>query len=36
LADLIGLTRSIWILVFLPGLAGLLAFCLATPSDRGA
>ena len=36
LADLIGLTRSIWILVFLPGLAGLLAFYLATPSDRGA
>jgi FSR family fosmidomycin resistance protein-like MFS transporter len=34
LADLIGLTRSIWGLVFLPGVAGLLAFCLAAPTDH--
>lgn len=34
LADLIGLSMSIWVLVLLPGLAGVLAFCLSPPRDR--
>jgi FSR family fosmidomycin resistance protein-like MFS transporter len=34
LADLIGLTPSLWLLVLLPGLAGVLAFGLKPPSDR--
>jgi FSR family fosmidomycin resistance protein-like MFS transporter len=34
LADLIGLPMSIWVLVLLPGLAGVLGFCLSSPRDR--
>jgi FSR family fosmidomycin resistance protein-like MFS transporter len=34
LADLIGLAMSIWVLVLLPGLAGVLAFCLSSPRER--
>ena len=34
LADLIGLAMSIWVLVLIPGLAGVLAFCLSPPRDR--
>jgi len=35
LADLVGLSVSVWILVFLPGLAGLLALALRSASPRG-
>jgi hypothetical protein len=34
LADLIGLTPSLWLLAVLPGLAGVLAFALKPSSDR--
>ncbi len=35
LADLVGLRASVWILVFLPGLAGLLALALRSAGPRG-
>ncbi len=35
LADLVGLSVSVWILVFLPGLAGLLALTLRSVTPRG-
>ena len=35
LADLVGLSVSVWILVFLPGLAGLLALTLRSANPRG-
>lgn len=34
MADLLGLRTSVWMLVFLPGLAGLLAFKLRSPRTR--
>jgi FSR family fosmidomycin resistance protein-like MFS transporter len=34
LADLIGLRMSVWLLVFLPGIAGLIAFTLSPQHDR--
>ena len=36
LADLFGLQMSVWLLVLLPGIAGLIALTLSPPRDRRA
>ena len=36
LADLFGLQISVWLLVLLPGIAGLIALTLSPPRDRRA
>jgi FSR family fosmidomycin resistance protein-like MFS transporter len=34
LADLFGLQMSVWLLVLVPGIAGLIALTLSSPRDR--
>ena len=36
LADMFGLQMSVWLLLILPGIAGLIALTLSPPRDRRA